>query len=100
MLQESTQKIYTKLPDCVICMGPMSKDIAVLPCGHIYHMACLGPVVERFKKCPLDKSPVTKEDITKIHFNIENDQENVTFARNYHDGQLKLQQYQQEYQIM
>lgn len=100
MLEEDTEKVYTKLAECVICLGPMSKDIGVLPCGHIFHMECLGPVVDRMKQCPLDKRPVKRSDITKIHFNIENDQENVAFARNYKDGQLKLQHYQAEYQIM
>ena len=39
--------------DCVICCEPMTKKVAVTPCGHLFHRHCLSDAFSVRHACPL-----------------------------------------------
>lgn len=44
--------------DCVICLDSLSKkrDLAVLQCGHVYHVPCISAWFQRQNFCPMCKA--------------------------------------------
>ena len=45
------QTICFKEDECAICRDPM-ESARILPCGHLYHSACLRSWLERDFSCP------------------------------------------------
>ena len=58
-------------PTCIICQHAMSHDVPrpdlprELPCGHVFHGACLGAWLMRSCTCPLCRRDL-QMDITKL----------------------------------
>ena len=49
--------------DCALCLGKMKRtDRKVLPCGHIFHPACMKRMIEyNYDSCPMCRKPFTIE---------------------------------------
>eukprot|EP01134_Creolimax_fragrantissima_P001423 CFRG1423T1 len=43
---------------CIICREDMETNAKKLPCGHIFHLACLRSWLERQRTCPTCRRPV------------------------------------------
>ncbi len=56
---------YYKSPDCPICLDDFDDDgsVAVLPCGHGYHSACINAALGNSPLCPVCRAPVHAFDI-------------------------------------
>lgn len=40
-------------PDCAVCLCPMTNDLVALPCGHVFHSACISSAAVATVRCPL-----------------------------------------------
>lgn len=51
--------------NCPICFDELDKKVkAIIPCGHIYCVSCIGHVLEKYKnKCPMCRYTFTKQDL-------------------------------------
>jgi len=49
--EASSEKIAENEDECAICRDPM-ESARILPCGHLYHSACLRSWLERDFSCP------------------------------------------------
>ena len=87
-------KIYTKLQECPICLGEMTKEVASVPCGHIYHKTCIEQSLAMHKKCPVCRADTVKDQVRKIHFNIEDITENIEATQLYQNQKLKAEEYE------
>nr|CCA14639.1 AlNc14C5G700 [Albugo laibachii Nc14] len=38
---------------CAICLEDLLRDHAALPCGHVFHFACIEQLITRFGRCAL-----------------------------------------------
>lgn len=38
---------------CAICLEELLRDHAALPCGHVFHFACIEQMITRFGRCAL-----------------------------------------------
>ena len=78
-----------------MCLTTMSKNLASVPCGHIFHLQCISDCLKHRWKCPNCRTAAKPSQITKIHFNIE-DSEN-THATKMYDAQKKtIKNYESE----
>ena len=88
---------------CCLCLDEIKeKDILRTQCGHEYHKKCFVnlTIVNKYKDCSMCRQPFEKEwflnslDNFKEYMNIENEQEQIEFDRNwkwwidYFEGQM------------
>ncbi|CEF66459.1 E3 ubiquitin-protein ligase TRAIP [Strongyloides ratti] len=56
-------------PQCVICASKLIQgDSAVLPCGHVFHSACVSKWVNEAKSCPNCRKKCTLSEVSKLFF--------------------------------
>lgn len=59
---------------CSICSDQLvqSDDIFYTKCGHVFHLHCLTPWLERSKSCPQCREKVTQNKIHRLYFTFSN----------------------------
>jgi hypothetical protein len=80
------------LPDCAICLTVLSKDLATISCGHIYHFNCIYEQLSRARSCPLCRK--SAPCITKLILNYKeatklSDDERIQIIQNLTIEKLK-----------
>ncbi|KOC69532.1 TRAF-interacting protein [Habropoda laboriosa] len=61
---------------CSICNDQLmqSDDIFYTRCGHVFHLHCLTPWLERSKSCPQCREKVTQSRIHRLYFTFSNNE--------------------------
>lgn len=59
--------------ECPVCLEPMSeiKNLAILPCAHIFHTACARAVLQQQQKCPNCQQPVQLKEISAMVMELQ-----------------------------
>jgi len=59
----TTPFIQDVTAECALCLDTMEEtDRRVLPCGHIFHTACMKRMIEHnFVSCPMCRKPFTQQ---------------------------------------
>ena len=55
--------------DCVICTQEYAdpeEEVVVLPCGHVFHEACIDTWFERRNSCPVCRAALETDDVTYL----------------------------------
>jgi hypothetical protein len=61
--------------ECIICYSNMTCTTAKkLPCGHIFHIACVKKWMQRTSSCPICRKAMTRTDRSDSSQKINNDQ--------------------------
>lgn len=59
------------IPTCAICLDPLLRDLATLPCGHVFHFQCINCALRNAPSnkpcCPFCRAPYQRRTITKLH---------------------------------
>ncbi|CAL7944862.1 unnamed protein product [Xylocopa violacea] len=61
---------------CSICSDQLtqSDDIFYTRCGHVFHLQCLNPWLERSPSCPQCREKVTQNRIRRLYFTFSNNE--------------------------
>lgn len=52
---------------CIVCLDPLSSEkVMALPCGHLFHSACVGDWLERHATCPECRTEITSSLISAL----------------------------------
>ncbi|KAF9470596.1 hypothetical protein BDN70DRAFT_888939 [Pholiota conissans] len=49
--------------ECPICFGVLPNDARITSCAHMFCLACITEVISRDSKCPMDRRPLTLNDL-------------------------------------
>jgi len=59
--------------ECSICLEPMNevRDLALLPCSHMFHTACVRAVLQNLHKCPNCQQKVEIREISAMVMELQ-----------------------------
>jgi len=63
----------TTQEECSICLEPMNeiKDLALLPCSHMFHTACVRAVIQNLSKCPNCQQKVELREMSAMVMELQ-----------------------------
>ncbi|KAF1332014.1 Serine/threonine protein kinase, partial [Globisporangium splendens] len=74
-IHRQPQSIMAPLPvektTCAVCLDDLQKNLAALPCGHVFHHSCASRALTRVAKCPICRKKTLERQAVWLFYAAE-----------------------------
>uniref|UniRef100_K3WQB8 RING-type domain-containing protein n=1 Tax=Globisporangium ultimum (strain ATCC 200006 / CBS 805.95 / DAOM BR144) TaxID=431595 RepID=K3WQB8_GLOUD len=56
---------------CAVCLDDLQKNLAALPCGHVFHRSCASRALTRVTKCPICRKKTLECQMIRLFYVAE-----------------------------